>query len=342
MSAPEPSAMPSPLRIFDTLNAFQRTRALEAAIQLDLFTAVGEAGEAGAGAEAVAARCGTAPRGARILCDFLAVVGLLSKEGDAYRLAPDAAVFLDRRSPAYLGGALRFLLSPLLTRHFDFLADAARQGGTALAQGSTAPEHPMWVEFAEGMAALQIMPSEMLARLLGASAAPGLKVLDLAAGHGLFGIALARHNPATEVYALDWPNVLEVARRNAREAGVESRFRTIPGDAFTADYGSDFDLVLLTNFLHHFDPAANETLLGRVHAALKPGGRAVALEFVPNEDRVSPPEAARFSLVMLATTPAGDAYTFSEYQRMFRNAGFGSSELHPLPPTFQQVIIATR
>src|SRR6185369_2508977 len=96
------------------------------------------------------------------------------------------------------------------------------------------------------------------------------------------------------------------------------RFETIPGSAFTADFGSGYDLVLLTNFLHHFDVPTNEALLRKVHAALKPGGRAVTLEFVPNEDRVSPPVAAEFSLMMLGNTPAGDAYTFSELDRMFR------------------------
>jgi hypothetical protein len=80
--------------------------------------------------------------------------------------------------------------------------------------------------------------------------------------------------------------------------------------------------------------------LKKVHAALAPGGRAVTFEFIPNEDRVSPPLAASFSLMMLGSTPAGDAYTFAEFEQMFRNAGFSSNELHPLPPTFQQVVIS--
>ena len=106
------------------------------------------------------------------------------------------------------------------------------------------------------------------------------------------------------------------------------------------NYGSGHDLVLLTNFLHHFDIPACETILRKVHAALAPGGRAVTLEFVPNEDRVSPPLVASFSMMMLGATPGGDAYTFSEYDRMFRNAGFSRSELHPLAPSIQQVIIS--
>ena len=92
--------------------------------------------------------------------------------------------------------------------------------------------------------------------------------------------------------------------------------------------------------MHHFDPPTCEKLLKKVHAALAPGGRAVTFEFVPNEDRVSPPVPAMFSMMMLGTTPSGDAYTFSEFDRMLRNAGFSSSELHPLPPTLEQVVIS--
>jgi cyclopropane fatty-acyl-phospholipid synthase-like methyltransferase len=136
--------------------------------------------------------------------------------------------------------------------------------------------------------------------------------------------------------------VLEVAKENARAAGMAGRYRTLPGSAFDVDYGSAYDIVLLTNILHHFDPPACERLLRKVHAALGEGGRAVTVEFVPNEDRVSPPEAAEFSLTMLANTPAGDAYTFSQFEKMFRNAGFRSSEQHPIPPAFFQVLISRK
>src|SRR5207248_262097 len=103
--------------------------------------------------------------------------------------------------------------------------------------------------------------------------------------------------------------------------------------------GKGYDVVLLTNFLHHFDRSACETLLRRMRAALAPGGRAVTLEFVPSEDRTGPPPAVLFALTMLASTPAGDAYTFGELDAMFRAAGFSRSTLHPLPPTFSSVVV---
>jgi ubiquinone/menaquinone biosynthesis C-methylase UbiE len=169
-----------------------------------------------------------------------------------------------------------------------------------------------------------------------------LKILDIAAGHGLYGIAFAEKNPSAQIVALDWPTVLVVARENAEKAGVSDRYSTIEGSAFDADLGQGYDLVLLTNFLHHFDPPTCEMLLKKVHAALKDGGRAVTLEFVPNEDRISPPEVAGFSVMMLGSTPAGDAYTFSELDKMFKNAGFKQSEMHDLPPTIERVVISEK
>lgn len=198
----------------------------------------------------------------------------------------------------------------------------------------------MWVEFARSMAPMMGLPAQLIAKLLRAEAGPKWKVLDIAAGHGLFGIAIAQHNPNAEIVALDWPNVLQVAKENAQAAGVSSRYGLLSGSAFEVDYGSGYDLVLLTNILHHFDVPTCETMLRKVHTALGPGGRAVTLEFVPNEDRVSPPLVASFNMMMLGATPGGDAYTFSEYDRMFRNAGFSRSELHPLPPSIEQVILS--
>jgi predicted nicotinamide N-methyase len=237
--------------------------------------------------------------------------GFLAKDGGRYSLTQDSAVFLDERSPAYLGGAIDFLLSPMLTDGFKDLAAAVRKGGAVISEeGVVAPEHPIWVKFARAMAPMMAMPSQLMAKLVDEKADRNLKILDIAAGHGLFGIAFAKNNPQAEIVALDWAPVLEVAKENARNAAVSDRYRTIEGSAFDVDYGSGYDLVLLTNFLHHFDMASCEALLRKIRAALADGGRALTLEFVPNEDRISPPEAAGFSMMMLAGTPAATLIRF--------------------------------
>src|SRR5882672_2663456 len=128
---------PSPIRFLETINAYQQTAALKAAIDLELFTAIGDT--PGTAAE-LAAKCAAAPRGIRILADYLTILGFLEKQGERYALTLDSATFLDRKSPAYLGGAADFLNSPLLTEGFNDLAAAVRKGGTAASKlGTLAP-----------------------------------------------------------------------------------------------------------------------------------------------------------------------------------------------------------
>jgi ubiquinone/menaquinone biosynthesis C-methylase UbiE len=326
-------------RVFDAFTGYQRTAALRAAIDLDLFTAVGNGADTLA---SIAERCGAAERGVRALANRLVVDGFLTKDGERYGLAPEAAVFLDRLSPAYLGSMMSFLTAPPIRAAFDTLTDAVRRGGTALeAHGTVAPDHPVWVEFARSMAPAAAMTGEAVAAFLAQHGPIRGTVLDVAAGHGLFGITLARHNPEARIVALDWPAVLDVAAENARTAGVADRFTRLPGSAFDVDLGTGHAVALLTNFLHHFDLPTCEAFLRRVHAALAPGGRVVVVEFVTDESRVRPPEAAAFSLTMLASTPSGDVYTLAEYRRMFAAAGFSEPALHPLQPTPQQALLAT-
>ncbi len=329
---------PSPALFFDTISAYHRTEALRAAIELDLFSQVANGRHTAA---ELANACQAAPRGIRILADFLAIIGFLQKRDDRYELTADTKVFLDRQSPAYLGGALSFLLAPAMKEYFQQLTAAVRQGGTAISdEGTVSHDNPIWVEFARAMAPMMQMPSQLLAGLIGGDTGQPLRVLDVAAGHGLFGIAVASRYRAAHITALDWPNVLAVAAENASRAGVAGRHALRPGSAFDVDWGGPYDIVLLTNFLHHFDVPTCEQLASKAHAALAPGGRALTLEFIPEPDRITPPATATFALVMLATTAHGDAYTFAEYQAIFARAGFLRSEFHALPPTTQQAVVS--
>lgn len=324
---PQPQSSPSPERFFRAVNAYMTTEALKAAVELDLFTAI----HAGARTAAeIASRCHTDPRRTRMLCDFLVTEELLTKHEQQYSLPPDSEMFLVRTSPAYLGDTLGFLLHSDGRRQYENLATVVRRGVPNEA-ASYVDDNPIWVDFARSMANMMRMPAEAIAQQLGADKGQPMKVLDIAAGHGIFGITIARHNPQATVVALDSAGVLEVAKENAQKEGVAARYTTLPGSAFDLDFGSGYDVVLLTNFLHHFDHAANVKLLKKVHAALKPGGLAVTLEFVPNEDRVTPPMAARFALIMLAGTPHGDAYPYSALQKMCQEAGFEHNELVRMP-----------
>lgn len=330
------AAKPFPALFFECMTSFRQGAALKAAIELDLFTVLGEASQS---AESLALRIQASVRGVRILCDYLTSEGFLLKDGGRYSASADAAMFLNRKSRMFIGSAALFLANPMLLDNFRDLAGCVRKGGTLSEGGTITPDNPIWVEFARYMAPVAAMDAELVAQLLPAGD-HACKVLDIAAGHGMYGIALARRNRYAEVVALDWKNVLNVAKENAEKAGVDSRYSTIEGSAFDRDFGEGYDIVLLTNFLHHFNPLTNESLLRKVHRALKPGGIAVTLELVPDESRVTPQVPAEFSLVMLATTPEGDTYTFSELENMFRNAGFRSAELYEIPPSMHRVVIA--
>jgi SAM-dependent methyltransferase len=329
MATVHPETAPNPELIFDTLLAFQRTAALRAAIELDIFAAVGERpGDVAS----LARRCSASERGIRILCDYLTLMGFLAKEGGRYRHTPTSAVFLDPHSPACMASISRFVGTPAGMEPSMHLTEIVRSGHTTLAgQGSVEPENPVWVEFARSMAPMMAPMAPVLAQVVLEGLSGPVRALDIAAGHGLFGIEVAKQNPQAHIVAVDWAAVLEVAKSNARKAAVADRYQTLPGSAFDVDFGELYDIVLLTNFLHHFDHATCVGLLKKVRAVLKPGGRAAALEFVPNEDRVSPPAPAAFSMVMLTTTPSGDAYTFHELEAMYREAGYERVTEHPVP-----------
>ena len=327
----------NPGLVFDMVNAHQRTAALNAAIDLDLFRAVGD----GPGDVASIARhCAASERGTRILCDFLVINGILAKENGHYKHTPSSAAFLDPRSPACMSSVAQFMSNLQATAAYSQLAEVVRQGRTTLpGSGTVEPENPLWVEFAEKMAPMMgPMAAPLGAVVLNGHNGP-MRVLDIAAGHGLFGIEIAKQNPRAHVTGLDWAKVLEVAVANAQKLGVADRYDLLPGSAFEVDFGGPYDVVLLTNFLHHFDIPTCVALLKKVHAALKPGGRAATLEFVPNEDRVSPPMPAAFSMIMLATTAAGDAYTLSELTAMHHEAGFKDVTGHPIPMSPHTVVL---
>src|SRR5262249_29172945 len=161
-----------------------------------------------------------------ILADYLTVMGLLTKNGSNYGLTVEAAMFLDKKSPAYVGGAVRFLMDRDLTKGFDDIAGAVRNGGTVIPDsGTISTENPVWVEFAKGMGQIMMPSAQAIPEIAGAGAAPKWKVLDIAAGHGMFGIMMAAKNPNAEIVALDWPNVLQVAEGHAQKFGVANRWK---------------------------------------------------------------------------------------------------------------------
>ncbi len=328
---------PSPELLFDAMFAHTRTAAVRAAVDVELFTAIDEGAHS---VPEIAARCRSSERGIGILCDYLTVTGFLTKAGGRFALTPDSAVFLTKRSPAYMGSVTEFLASRELMKNFDALTDRVRTGTMPDAGSTVSTENPVWVRFARAMAPMMMPIAQVIADVLGVAAAGPQRVLDIAAGHGVFGIVLAQRNPQASVTGQDWAPVLAVAKEHAKQFGVAGRYSTIEGDAFAVDFGTGFDIVLVPNFLHHFDRPTNVGFMRKVHAALKPGGRAVVVEFVPNEDRVSPAMAGMFAIMMLAGTPSGTTYTLADLKGIASESGFRAVESHVAPP--QTIVVMTK
>jgi predicted O-methyltransferase YrrM len=327
---------PDPEHIRSLITGYQKTAALRAAIELHVFTAIGQGAST---VDAISAQCQASQRGIRILCDYLTIEGLLKKENHSYQLSPDSAAFLDEHSPHYMGGMLRFLNTPRLLEAAANLTETVRNGTTSAGQGFAGDEADEWVAFARHMQPMAAPQAQFIAQLLIDYQQPK-RVLDIAAGHGLYGIAVGLRAPDAVIVAQDWPKVLAVAEENARAAGLAERYQLLPGSAFEVDFGAGFDLVLLTNFLHHFDESTCVGFLRKVRAALAADGRVVILEFIPNEDRVTPPRAAAFAMSMLLQTPAGDAYTESDLRRMLNAAGFTTHQMVEVPKSPEKIVVS--
>ncbi len=313
--------------VFEIALAYQKTAALIAAVKLDVFTLIGEKTMS---LDDLASRTGASQRGLRILCDYLTVLGLLRKQDSKYSLPPVARTLLDESSPFARGQIVDFVAAPeMIKLFFSDPASYVRNGGSA-GLANVSKDHPVWIRFAKGMTPYAAVNAKRIAAHVADFSNAPHTVLDVAAGHGLYGIEVAKAVPQALITAVDWPSVLTVAKANAAAAGIIDRFRTLEGDARELEWGCDFDLVLLPNFLHHFDIGTCVSILRKAKLSLAADGLALGVEFVPNEDRVSPPIAAMFAFWMLATTPGGDAYTESQLSEMAHRAGFRGATTRPL------------
>jgi hypothetical protein len=325
--------------VFDIAIAYQKTAALIAAVKLDIFTAIGSETVS---VNQLVSRTGASARGLRILCDCLSVLGLLKKDATRYSLTDIARTFLDESSPFARGNVVDFVAAPeMIDLFFRDPVSYVRNGGSA-GLANVSPDHPVWIRFAKAMVPFAVANAKRVAAHVAALSNPPHTVLDIAAGHGLYGIEVAKVVPDALVTAVDWAPVLTLAKVNAEDAGIADRFRMVAGSAIELDWGCDYDLILLPNFLHHFDFDTCVSLLRKAKLSSAAHGQILGVEFVPNEDRISPPIPAMFAFWMLATTPGGDAYTARELDEMARNAGFRGATTRSLAPAPESLVIFER
>jgi SAM-dependent methyltransferase len=313
------------------LRGFQASRVVLSAIELDLFTAVGE----GATAAQIAARLGTAPRATETLLNALTALELLTLAGGLYRNSPFAASQLDGAGAG--SGRAAWMHTVNMWDSWSTLTDCVRAGTAVRRRKDRGPD---WT--GAFIAAMHRNASERAPQLVAAiGALPATRLLDVGGGPATYSIALARANPALTADVLDLPEVLPITRRHIEEAGLPDRIRTRAGD-FTSDpLGSGYDLVLLSNVCHILPPEGNLDLLARARDALVEGGHAVIQDFILNDDRTGPLAAALFAVNMLVATEAGSSYSEAEYRDWLARAGLAEIRRVDLPGP-ASLIIARR
>jgi len=305
------------------LRGFQQSRVLLTAIELDIFTAVGD----GADSRTVAGRVQTDVRATESLLNALVALGLLSKSRGQYQNAETTSRFLV--AGASMDARLALMHTVDMWRSWSSLTDCVR-AGTAVGWRSVEGRDPRWTEaFIAAMHHNAATRAEQVAEAVDLHGPA--RVLDVGGGSGAYSIALCRRDSTIEAEILDLPSVVPIAERHVAESGVSGRIRVRAGDMLTDPFGKGFDLVLLSAICHMLSPEDNVRLLAKAHDALGSGGRVVIQDFILSDDKTQPVAAALFALNMLVATKQGSAYSEAEYRDWLDQAGFRAEERIALP-----------
>jgi 2-polyprenyl-3-methyl-5-hydroxy-6-metoxy-1,4-benzoquinol methylase len=323
MTQTEPQGPETLMQMFQGV---QVAGVLTAGIQLGVFDSLA-AGPAGA--EAVAARIKCPVRSTRILLDALAAFGLLRKEARTYALSDLSQAHLVPGKPMYMGDLAGLFSGPQMWTGYLRLAEAVKNDGTVMPEHAETPRYPFWETFARSTGAIAFPAAAALDGHLGSwiASRPKVRVLDIAAGSGIYGFTLAKH-ANVELTSLDWPNVLVETRQWAKRLGVdESRVRYLEGNLFEVDFGGPFDLVVMSHIYHHFDDATCSGLTRKVAVAMSPSGRLAIHDFLFDETLANP-MGAIFSTTMLVSTRRGEAFAEADYKKWIRDSGLTHVATH--------------
>ncbi len=306
-------------RIMQFAWGYAPTLIIQSAVQHRVFDLLDESPKT---VDELAQATATSKRGLTAILNALVGLQLLARSGDRYSLMPESATFLVSTKPGYHGAFFGHTLDQILPR-WQQLPEVVRTGKPARAVNDQRQGAEFFAGFVEALFPMAYPAARALGEHLGISKAGGpVQVLDLAAGSGVWGIALAQQSPNVRVSALDWPAVLETTKRVAARHGVADRLTTIAGDLLDANFGSGYQIAILGHILHSEGEKRSRQLLRKTFDALAPGGTIVIAEFVPNDDRTGPPNALIFAVNMLVNTDQGDTFTFREISHWLSETGF--------------------
>lgn len=325
----------SPIPLMELNWSFARTEILRAALELDLFTQIDNGKHT---VREISSALGTEERGVRILLNALAGLKLVDKAGDRYSLPESSRAYLSRNSPACLAGALRNI--DMVMPAWAHLAEVVRSGKPFRRVESPAEHGEFFAKLVPGLFVSHRPAAEHAAtRIVGTRR--GLRVLDIGAGSGVWGIHFAKQDPEAKVTIVDFPQVIEVAKKFVRQHEMEDRFDYLPGDFDEVEFGENqYDVVILGQVCHGVGERNTRRLLHRVRRALKPNGQLLIAEFLADEERKQAAFPLIFAINMLLNTEEGDTFTRSEMVCWLEEAGFGPIEFVEAP-TASPLIVAT-
>jgi (2Fe-2S) ferredoxin/2-polyprenyl-3-methyl-5-hydroxy-6-metoxy-1,4-benzoquinol methylase len=296
-----------------TLRGFMESRVVLTAVELDIFTAVGE----GAPAAEVAGRVGAAARATEMLLNALVALGLLTKQGDVFRNTPVTLRFFVEGAPDDARAATMHTVH--LWQTWSALTECVR-AGTSVTRSQVPDREEEWTQaFIAAMHRNAAERAPLVVRAVGTGDVE--RMLDVGGGSGAYSIAFARASAKLRVDLLDLGTVIPIAQGHIEQAGLADRIKIRVGDLRTDEFGTGYNLVFVSAICHMLSPAENQDLFKRCHAALAPNGRIVIQEFILEPDKTAPKFAALFSLNMLVGTEAGSSYSQPEYAAWLRAAG---------------------
>jgi 3-hydroxy-5-methyl-1-naphthoate 3-O-methyltransferase len=328
----------SPAMLMEDLTGAWRARSLVAGVELNVFSHIAAGKRT---VKEIAEAAGASPRGMSSLLDALTAIGYLRKTGSRYGLQPVSAALLLPGGKDYVG-AIAYALS-LTWDNWKNLTEAVRSGRPA----ETVNLAEKGKEFFPKLVG-SIFPGNYAASTVAVSQFSERerrkihKILDVAAGSGAWSLAFAKAIPQARVTSADFPEMTPIAREFAEKFGVANRYDYLEGDLRQADFGRDaYDLVILGHIIHSEGEKHGKELLRKSYMALRPGGKLLIGEYVPNDSRTGPAMPMLFGLNMLLQTEEGAVFTLREYRAWLKAAGFGKVTTVPVPPP-STVILATK
>jgi precorrin-6B methylase 2 len=323
------NAAPTPERILQLGWSFAPPLVIEAAVRHRVFDVLAKQTLT---LDGLVRETGASSRGLAAIVNVLTGIGLLARdEGGRFALTPESAAFLVSDRPGYVGGIFRHHSEQLLPNWLH-LTDIVASGKPAGSRADTEAGAAFFAEFVEEIFPLSYPAARALADALGlANATAPISVLDLGAGAGVWGIALAQASPHVTVRAVDWPGVLPVTARVFARFNLADRLTAVGGDLADADFGAGHQVATIGHILHSEGVERSRALLRRTHAALAPGGTVAIADFLVNADRLGPMNGLIFAVNMLVNTEDGGTYSFEEIAGWLTEAGFVNPRLLPAP-----------